>query len=87
MNDPIEIIDQHGSFRLIRARDSGRHAIVEERDGAAYSLHARDRNGQPDTPDGMARLVEPDGWRDENEARAKFAEITREGDDLAKEIW
>ncbi|EKV32437.1 hypothetical protein C882_2516 [Caenispirillum salinarum AK4] len=87
MSDPVEIVDQKGSFRLIRDRESGRHAIVEARDNKVYTVHPREREAEPDTPEGMARLVEPDGWQDPAEARAKFAEITREGEELAKEIW
>lgn len=87
MTGKIDIIDTHGSFRLIRDTDSGRHAIIEERDGKVYTLHPRDRSGQPDTQEGMATLVEPDGWLDPAEAQIKFDEVTREGDDLAKEIW
>ncbi|SOD92136.1 hypothetical protein [Caenispirillum bisanense] len=90
MTDPdpaIAIVDQHASFRLIREAATGRHAVVEARDGKVYSLHGRDRAAEPDTPEGMARLVEPDGWRDETQARAVFDEVVKGGDDLAREIW
>lgn len=83
----VDIIATHGSFRLIRDRASGRHAVVEARDGKVYSLSADDRGGEPDSPAGMARLVEPDGWRDEAQARAIFAEVADGGDHLAKTIW
>lgn len=83
----VDIVAEHGSFRLIRDRASGRHAVVEARDGKVYSLSAADRGGEPDTPDGMARLVEPDGWRDEAQARAVFAEVTGSGEHLARTIW
>lgn len=84
---PVDIIDQHETFRLIRDTATGRHAVVEARDGRVYSLHGRDRASQEDTPEGMARLVEPDGWRDPAQARAVFDEAVRGGEDLAKEIW
>lgn len=87
MTGRIEIVDQHASFRLIRDSESARHAIVEERDGKVYPLHPRDRPGEPDSQEGMVRLVEPDGWQDPAEARARFAEVIREGEDLARKIW
>lgn len=83
----IDIVDQHETFRLIREHATGRHAVIEARAGKVYSLHGRDRHAQPDTEEGMARLVEPDGWRDEAQARAVFDEVVRGGEDLSKEIW
>lgn len=87
MSEPIEIVDQHETFRLIRETATGRHAVIEVRNGRAYSLHGRDRHCQAPTAEGMAALVEPDGWRDEAQARAVFEEVVRGGENYAKEIW
>jgi hypothetical protein len=87
-NDPlprIDILDEHGSFLLIRA--GARFAVVERRAGRIYPMLPGRREGEPITPEGMAAVVAAEGSLREDEARRLFAELCERGDRLAQRIW
>jgi hypothetical protein len=87
-NEPaegIEIVEEHGSFLLIRA--GPRFAVVERRAGRIYSMVPGPRKGKPMTPQGMASVMAEGGSLSEDEARALFADLCERGDRLARRIW
>jgi hypothetical protein len=78
----IEIVEQHGSFLLIRS--GCRFGVVERRAGRLYPMAPGGREGAPITGEEMARLTaEQDGPR-EDEARQLFKELCERGDRLAQ---
>ena len=88
MNDrsteSIEIVEEHGSFLLIRA---GSHfAVVEKRAGQVYPMMPGDRDGKPTTPEGIMAAVAEANWLSENEARQHFDELCDRGDRLARSL-
>jgi hypothetical protein len=52
---PIEVVEQQGSFLLIRA--GSRFAIVERRAGRIYPMAPGERAGKPMTGEGMAAAM------------------------------
>lgn len=78
----ISIVAQQGSHLLVQRR--GRLAIVERRDGMVYGQGGDERDGFPDTPDGMAQAIGHDGWGDSETVRAQFEELTERGEALAE---
>ena len=88
MNDDrretIEIIEQHGSFLLIRA--GSRFAVVERRAGRVYPMKPGERGGEPLTPEGLAAAMAAGGWLSENEGRRQFPELCDRGDRLARSL-
>ena len=89
MNDrsaePIEIVEEHGTFLLIRA--SSRFAVVERRAGRIYPMMPGKREGEPISADAMANAIAEEGWLSEDKARRLFDELCERGDRLAQEIW
>jgi hypothetical protein len=81
----ISIVAQQGSHLLLQRR--GRLAIVERRDGMIYGVGSEDREGFPDTPEGLASAVGHDAWGDSATVRAQFEEITERGEALANKTW
>ena len=77
----VSIIEQRGSHVLLQRR--GRLAIVERRDGQIYSVGSDEREGYPDTPQGMAQAVGHD-WGDPESVRASFEELAEQGEELAQ---
>jgi hypothetical protein len=67
----ISIIDQRGSFRLIRCASLG-YAVVEARGGGVYSLDGAARRRCEDSETGMAEVVGAEGWCDRRAARRRF---------------
>ena len=51
--ESIEVVEQHGSFLLIRA--GHRFAVVEQRAGRVYPMKPGERDGKPLTPGGQVR--------------------------------
>lgn len=84
-NDPIpaiDIVEQHGSFLLIRA--GSRFAVAERRAGRIYPMMPAGREGEPMTAEGMAKVMAEEGWLPETEARRRFKELSARGDRLAR---
>ena len=81
----VEVVDEHGSFLLIRA--GSRFAVVERRAGRLYPMMPGAREGEPLTPEGMASVMAQEGSLPEEEARNLFAELCERGDRLAQRIW
>jgi hypothetical protein len=88
MNDArdhaMEIVEEHGSFLLIRA--GSRFAVVEKRAGRIYPMVAGERAGQPITAEGLATAMAEEGWVSEEEARRQFDELCDRGDRLARSL-
>ena len=77
----VSIIEQRGSHILLQRR--GRLAIVERRNGEVFSLNSDEREGYPDTPQGMAQAVGND-WGDTASVRATFDELVEQGEEVAQ---
>jgi hypothetical protein len=82
---PVDVIEEHGSFLLIRA--GRRFAVVERRAGRIYPMMPGARDGEPMTAEGMASVIAQEGALPEDEARRLFAELCERGDRLAQRIW
>ena len=83
-SEPAEIVEEHGSFLLIRAGAS--FAVAERRNGHLYSMEPGERDGLPMTPEGIASLIAEQGSLSENEARRRFDELSDRGDRLAQTL-
>lgn len=81
---PIEFIEEHGSFLLIRA--GSRFAVVERRAGRIYPMMPGAREGKPISAAGMANAIAEEGWMSEDEARRLFVELCERGDRLARSL-
>jgi hypothetical protein len=77
----ISIIAQQGSHLLVQRR--GRLAIIERRDGMVYAVDDEEREGFPDTPEGVAQAI-GNNWGDSESVRARFEEVTERGEALAE---
>ena len=82
--EPIEIVEEHSSFLLIRA--GSRFAVVERRAGQIYPMAPGERAGERMTPEGIAAAAAEADWLPENEARQLFAELCERGDRLARSL-
>ena len=82
--EQISIVAQRGSHLLVQRR--GRLAILERRGGKVYGVESDERDGFPDTPEGMAQAVSQ-GWGDSETVRAQFDEISERGEALAEKTW
>ena len=78
----FDIVEEHGSFLLIRA--GSRFAVVERRAGRIYPMMPGEREGEPMTTEGMAKVMAEEGWLPEPEARRLFTELSGRGDRLAR---
>ena len=78
----FEIIEEHGSFLLIRA--GSRFGVVERRAGRIYPMMPGGREGEPITAGGVANVMAEEGWLAEPEARQLFKELSTRGDRLAR---
>ena len=78
----LDIVDEHGTFLLIRA--GSRFAVVERRAGRLYPMIAADREGEPMTAEGMAKVSAEEGLLSEPEARRLFKDLGERGDRLAR---
>jgi hypothetical protein len=63
----FDIIEERGSFLLIRA--GSRFAVVERRAGRVYPMMPGEREGEPITAEGMAKVMAEEGWLAEPEAQ------------------
>lgn len=81
---PIEIVEQQGSFLLIRA--GSRFAVVERRAGRIYPMTPGERAGRPMTAEGIAAAAAEADWSPENEARRLFRELCERGNRLARSL-
>ena len=77
----VSIIEQRGSHILLQRR--GRLAIVERRDGQVFAVSSQEREGYPDTPQGMAQAIGND-WGDSESVRETFDELVEQGEDVAQ---
>ena len=77
----VSIIEQRGSHILLQRR--GRLAIVERRDGQVFAVGSQEREGYPDTPQGMSQAVGND-WGDSESVRERFDELVEQGEDVAQ---
>ncbi len=77
----VSIVEQRGSHVLIQRR--GRLAIVERRDGEVYGVGSAEREGYPNTPEGMAQAV-GHNWGDPETVRAEFEELVEQAEALAQ---
>ena len=73
----FDIVEEHGSFLLIRA--GSRFAVVERRAGRIYPMMPGEREGEPITAEGMAKVMAEEGWLSEPEARRLFNGTQRPG--------
>jgi hypothetical protein len=80
----IEIVEEHGSFLLIRA--GSRFAVVEKRAGRIYPMTPGEREGEPLSAEGLAAAMAEEGWLSEDQARRQFDELCDEGDGLARAL-
>jgi hypothetical protein len=78
----FDIVEEHGSFLLIRA--GSRFAVVERRAGRVYPMMPGEREGEPMTAEGIAKVIAAEGWLPEPEARQLFKELSTRGDRLAR---
>jgi hypothetical protein len=78
----FDIVEAHGSFLLIRA--GARFAVVEKRAGRFYPMMPGDRESEPMSAEGMAKVMAEEGWLSEQEARQLFKELSTRGDRLAQ---
>ncbi len=78
----FEIVEEHGSLLLIRA--GSRFAVVERRSGRIYPMVPGEREGEPITAEGIAKVIAEEGWLSEPEARQLFNELSTRGDRLAR---
>ena len=78
----FDIVEEHGSFLLIRA--GSRFAVAERRAGRIYPMMPGEREGEPITAEGMAKVMAEEGWLSEPEARRLFKELSTRGDRLAR---
>jgi hypothetical protein len=78
----FDILQQHGSFLLIRA--GSRFAVVERRAGRIYPMMPGEREGEPITTEGIAKVMAEEGWLSEPEARQLFKELSNRGERLAR---
>ena len=81
----IEIVEQRGSFLLIRA--GSQFAVVEKRAGRIYPMTPGEREGAPMTTEGIRSLMTEEGAFGEAEARRLFKELCDRGDGLAQRLW
>jgi hypothetical protein len=77
----VSIIEQRGSHVLLQRR--GRLAVVERRNGQIFAVGSEEREGYPDTPQGMIQAVGQD-WGDAESVRASFEELAEQGEELAQ---
>jgi hypothetical protein len=82
----VKIVDAAETYRLI-ADDRGRYAVIEARCRNVYSLDAHHARHAPDTPEGMAQVVDEDGWCDERHARRCFDEAVNGERIYSQIIW
>jgi hypothetical protein len=82
--ETIEIIEQHGSFLLIRA--GPRFAVVEKRAGRVYPMKPGERQSEPLTAEGLAAAMAEEGWLSEEEAWRQYRELCDRGDRLARSL-
>jgi hypothetical protein len=80
----FDIVEEHGSLLLIRA--GSRFAVVERRDGRVYPMMPGERQGEPITAAGIAKVIAEEGWLPEPEARQLFKELSTRGDRLARTL-
>ncbi len=78
----VSIVEQRGSHVLIQRR--GRLAVVERRNGEVYAVGSDDREGYPDTPEGMVQAVGHTGWGDPETVRAEFEALVEQGQAMAQ---
>lgn len=82
----IEIVAEEETYRLIT--DGGdRFAVIEARAGHVYSLDPKHSHEAGDTPEGMAAVVGPRGWRSHADARRIFDHMVRGERHLAETLW
>ncbi len=77
----VSIVEQRGSHVLVQRR--GRLAVVERRDGQIYAVGSEEREGHPDTPQGIAQAVGHE-WGDPESVRATFEELAEQGEEIAQ---
>ena len=78
----FDIVEEHGSLLLIRA--GSRFVVVERRAGRIYPIMPGERDGEPMTAEGTAKIMAEEGWLAEPEARQLFKELSTRGDRLAR---
>ena len=78
----FDIVEEHGSFLLIRA--GSRFAVVERRAGRIYPMMPGEREGEPMTAEGTAKVMAEEDCLTEPEARRLFKELSTRGDRLAR---
>jgi hypothetical protein len=74
--------ERKGSHVLVEL--DGRCAVVERRNGKIYNLKPGRRCGYDDTEAGIMVCVGEDGWQTRAAAKRLFAEVTRQGERLAR---
>jgi hypothetical protein len=78
----FDLVEEHGSLLLIRA--GSRFAVVERRAGRIYPMMPGEREGEPMTAEGTAKVMAEEGCLTEPEARRLFKELSTRGDRLAR---
>jgi hypothetical protein len=77
----VSIVERRGSHVLLQRR--GRLAVVERRNGQIFAVGSEEREGYPDTPQGMAQAV-GHGWGDPGSVRATFEELVEQEEEVAQ---
>ena len=80
----MKVVEKRGSHLLLQ--EEGRFAVVERRVGRIYGIKDGKRAGYPDTPEGIEPAAGECGWGDETPMRRLFDDLTRRGEDWAKQL-
>ena len=82
----IQIVTEKETYRII-GDGRGRFAVVEARAERVYSLDPQHTLEAEDTPEGMAQVVGPRGWRSRDEAARLFKHMVNGERHLAETLW
>jgi len=80
----IDILEQRGSFLLIRAARG--FAVLERRNDRIYPMKPDEREGVAMTAEAVSALLAEEGCLPESEARRLFDELGDKGDRLARTL-
>ena len=82
----MQIVAEKESYRIV-GDGRGRFAVVEVRAGRVYSLDPQHSLEAEDTPEGMAQVVGPRGWRSRDDAAKLFKHMVNGERHLAETLW
>jgi hypothetical protein len=82
----MQIVAEKECYRLV-GDGRGRFAVLEVRADRVYSLDPRHSSEADDTPEGMAEVVGPRGWRSREDAARLFKHMVNGERHLAETLW